>query len=749
MHLSTRFAAALLVASALSGPAFAQVSFGVASASTEIVRSAETGLVEWMTGISGQQPVALAGAAVRSLSYEAAARAFLQGQSAAFGIRNAATELQTTGTVADDIGHTFVRFQQTYNGVPIIAAELNVQLDSARNVHSVNGKTVGDLSISVRPAVTAANARRNAIRSTARHHGASQVAFKASAPSLSVYDARLLTGPARAPRLVWRVEVTSATRLDIREFVLVDAQNGRVLVQFNQNHTAAPPNATQQICDAGNTTSKVPCIDGQDIPNPAASPIQDVKNAFRFTENTFDFYARRFDRNSLNGGGLLLVSTTRYCDPSRPCPYENAFWNGQQMVYGARLAVDDVVGHELSHGLTEFTSHLLYWFQSGAINESLSDIFGEMVDQTNGAGTDTAAVKWKIGEDIPVSVFGGPLRNMQNPPQRNDPDRMQSSLYTADPGRGDNGGVHTNSGVGNKTAFLMTEPGAHAFNGQSVTGIGIDKSAAIWYRVDRLLLQSGSDYADLGIALRQACNALVGTRPKNSVGNPSASGVITTANCQQVAKAVLATELAKPAAQNPIPAEAPLCPAGQVVGTTQLFEDFEGAPFKFASVPSGAWDQIDYYATSNDFSFDEFSHVALDGRLQQTAAVTIPAATNVTPFLHFHHYFDMTSSDGGVVEYQIGAGPFVPFPQTAIVANTYNATVSSSSGTVLANKRAFSGFSGGWTSSRVSLVSHRGKSIKVRFRGVASNNIGFLEWIADDIRIYTCKAAPPVVAAVE
>ena len=100
--------------------------------------------------------------------------------------------------------------------------------------------------------------------------------------------------------------------------------------------------------------------------------------------------------------GMTLVSTTRYCPNSSHCPYANAFWNGDQMVYGAGFAsADDVVGHELTHGVTESTSNLFYYYQSGAINESFSDVWGEFIDQTNGAGTDTARVKWLIGEDIP------------------------------------------------------------------------------------------------------------------------------------------------------------------------------------------------------------------------------------------------------------------------------------------------------------------------------------------------------------
>ena len=163
------------------------------------------------------------------------------------------------------------------------------------------------------------------------------------------------------------------------------------------------------------------------------------------------------------------------------------------MLYGDGFAsADDVVGHELTHGVTQFESNLLYYYQSGAINESLSDVFGEFVDLTNGVGNDTAGVRWLLGEDLSI----GAIRNMANPPAFGDPDRMTSSLYTGT--TSDNGGVHTNSGVNNKAASLMVDGGT--FNGHTVTALGIDKVARFYYKAQVDLLTSGSDYSDLGNA---------------------------------------------------------------------------------------------------------------------------------------------------------------------------------------------------------------------------------------------------------
>src|SRR5215218_5100538 len=100
-----------------------------------------------------------------------------------------------------------------------------------------------------------------------------------------------------------------------------------------------------------------------------------------------------------------MISTVRYCPDALNCPYRNAYWNGRQMVYGAGFSTaDDVDAHELTHAVTEHSANLFYYMQSGALNESFSDIFGETVDLTNGHGNDASSERWKLGEDLPASI---------------------------------------------------------------------------------------------------------------------------------------------------------------------------------------------------------------------------------------------------------------------------------------------------------------------------------------------------------
>ena len=203
----------------------------------------------------------------------------------------------------------------------------------------------------------------------------------------------------------------------------------------------------------------------------------------------------------------------RYCETTGSCPYANAYWNGSEMRFGNGFAAaDDVVGHELTHAVTEAESNLIYWGESGAINEALSDIFGEFIDLSNSGGTDTAGVRWLIGEDAP----GGAIRSMSDPPLYGDPDRRFSALWYT--GAEDNRGVHFNSGVANKLAFLLTDGGS--FNGQTVTALGLTQVARLFYEAQVNLLVPGSDYYDLDAALVQAAEEprLVGRGP----GQPAA-----------------------------------------------------------------------------------------------------------------------------------------------------------------------------------------------------------------------------------
>jgi Zn-dependent metalloprotease len=224
----------------------------------------------------------------------------------------------------------------------------------------------------------------------------------------------------------------------------------------------------------------------------APSPDKAVNEAFGHAGTTWDFYKTIFGRESVDGIGKTLVSSIHYSQK-----YDNAFWNGQQMVYGDGdgvifqrfTAALDVIAHELTHGVTQFTAQLAYHDQSGALNESMSDVFGSMVKQWMLGQTVTQA-DWLIGAAIMAPGFKGrALRDMANPGTAFDdphlgkdtqPGNMKDYVQTDL----DNGGVHTNSGIPNR-AFVLA---AKAIGGNSW-----EKTGKIWYvtLTQRLTAEAG------------------------------------------------------------------------------------------------------------------------------------------------------------------------------------------------------------------------------------------------------------------
>jgi thermolysin len=203
--------------------------------------------------------------------------------------------------------------------------------------------------------------------------------------------------------------------------------------------------------------------------------------------------------------------------------YNNAFWNGSSMTYGdgngstfSPLVTLDICGHEMQHGITERTANLTYANESGALNESWSDVFGAMVERYAKGQTSNT---WKIGEQCYTpSVAGDALRYMDNP------HAASNSGYTADDdpdhyaerytGTGDSGGVHINSGIANKAFYLLAVGGTH-HRGGSMTGIGADAAAKIWYRALTSYMTSSTNFKGARTATLNAAAALYGSGSAN------------------------------------------------------------------------------------------------------------------------------------------------------------------------------------------------------------------------------------------
>jgi Zn-dependent metalloprotease len=660
-----------------------------------------------------------------TISAETAARTFLQSYGSLFGLQNAQEELVVMKDNVLANGRSFTRFQQVYQGVAVIGAELIVQTNAQHGVVSVNGEILPELALETAAAVGEAEALETAVAKISKAYDIAPSLLVASEPELWIYDPTILGGPGLPfSRLVWRLEVSSTDLDPIRELVLVDAQTGTIALNFNQ-----VAHARNRIHYDNNNNPSLGLPGNGPVRSEGQGPtgVTDVDRAYDYAGDTYNFFVNEHGRDSLDGNGMALISTTRYCPGATSCPFANAFWNGQQMVYGAGFsAADDVVAHELTHGFTEFTSNLFYWFQSGAINESMSDVWGEFVDQTNGAGTDNNSVRWKMGEDVPG--FGA-IRDMKNPPAFNDPDRMRSPIYVCEQTQlnavnHDNGGVHQNSGVNNKAAFLMVDGGS--FNGFTVTGLGISRVADLYYEAQTNLLTSASDYADLYDALIQA----------------SINLGFNSSQRQSVQNALNAVEMN----QNPVSCaatEAPVCAPGQIA--INLFEDnFESGFANWQADGAALWQAGSFYATSGtNHLWGQDGNGTSDGRIFLNKNVAIASNS----FLRFNHAYGFESNtagssffDGGVVEYSTNGGSSWNDAGSLFSHNGYNGTIASNSNP-LNGRSAFVADSFGYRSSRLNLSSLAGQNVRFRFRVGNDSSVGDYGWFIDDVRLYNCTTS--------
>ena len=241
---------------------------------------------------------------------------------------------------------------------------------------------------------------------------------------------------------------------------------------------ATPGPSNRKIYDAEGTET----LPGKLVRKEGAAETGDpaTDEAYEGLGHTHRLYADVYSRNSIDGEGMRLDATVHFGRL-----YDNAFWDGSQMVFGdgdgevfGRFTASlSVIGHELAHGVTQFSAGLAYRNQAGALNESVSDVFGALVEQYVRNQT-AAEASWLIGEGLFTDkVEGQALRSMKAPGTAYDddvlgkdpqPDSMDSYVRTS----ADNGGVHINSGIPNRAFYLVAD---------ALGGYAWDAPGRIWY----------------------------------------------------------------------------------------------------------------------------------------------------------------------------------------------------------------------------------------------------------------------------
>ena len=459
------------------------------------------------------------------------------------GIENASEELSLRKTVQDDLGMKHVRLDQRYKGLRVIGRELVAHYAVDGTLRTVNGNFEPGINVETTPMI------------------AGQTASKIATDDLATFFAKanpnepeLVIFPWGGTNyLAWRLFLYSDTP-DGRWEYFIDAATGRVIYKANRimnsaaigtgtgvmgtarNHIDTDLNgSTYQMKDntrqAGNnphghngqmpTGSYLQCnIASTSLPGAIATDADNLWNTTAqapvvdgqvYSALVYDWWLQVFNRNGYDGAGSSMLTVVNYSAEGD----NNAYWDGQRIViwsfssgWRSLAGCPDVIAHEWGHAVTERESGLVYEKESGALNESFSDMMGAAFEFAH----DTMDVPdWLMGEN--GRTTGVAFRSMSDPHAFTDPDYYGTSdPYWVDVNGcypssfNDYCGVHTNSGVGNKWFYLLSDGGI--FHGVTVTGIGVANAIQVAYRANANYWTSSTDYANAALGTISAANDL-------------------------------------------------------------------------------------------------------------------------------------------------------------------------------------------------------------------------------------------------
>ncbi|RME38430.1 MAG: peptidase M4, partial [Planctomycetota bacterium] len=742
-------------------------------------RSRRTGMLDFLAVPAGRTlaPASLAGAKVEPPDV-------LRVYAPRLGIRDPDVELVADGQQVDRLRWTRSTFRQVHRGIPVYSGMLYVHQDATGAVRAINGRFY---PIKQPLDVTPTLSREEATAVARRELG--EPAVETERIDLVIVDPGWYGDPSTGPHLAYHIVLRSAAG-PIREAFFIDAHSGEILDRWSMVCTLLQRQVydilggsdcctvhdlprcddeacEQQVCDFEETCCASQwhdfcqiiafnfcfdlCVPGGLVRGEGDPPTgdPDIDAVYDYFGDTYDFFRRAFGRDGLDGAGLLVSATVNW-----PFFCPNAFWDSSLVLAGfcAGTAADDIVAHELTHGLTEYTADLIYQNQPGQLNESFSDVFGELVDLFNGdaeeadrigpplwpthptgGGTDhpnrrrtrcsrrfsrfTDGVRWLIGED--ALVFRVPIRDMWDPTCEEDPDRANSPLQTCDVV--DAGGVHSGSGVPNHAFALLTDGGA--FNGYEIPAIGAVKAAAVWYRALTTYLTLASDFEDAFMAFNQAASDLVGTFPLHPATGKPIDEMFTEADAEAVDLALRSVEMnsiGRCGHNSPVLSSdpPPICAHRTIV----FADDFENGPGEWTVENTGPTTPYDW-AQVGDLPFDRpgtawfvdnGAALACDEEVDESAVhslisppIALPPEEGV-PYIAFTHYVQVEPAyDGGVLRVRVNGGTWQDVERERFEFNGYNGELRDvdfyRNTNPLAGRAAWTGVGGRWGTTIVRL----------------------------------------------
>ncbi|CAM2006882.1 M4 family metallopeptidase [Acanthopleuribacter pedis] len=859
---------------------------------------------------------------------EVLAKTFLDQYAPLVGAHADYRDLHKTAVKSDSLGLTRLSYEQKHGEVPVYGSVLHFYSDSSGRLLRVQGNLLPLDGVPAQAQITADQAAARALADViARFPELNEADLTMDTPELVVHDTG--RGAPYAGRIVlaWRVPMKRGF-LTV-ESVFVEAVKGNVVDQVNETHTLA-----REVYQTNVNTDGLVWQEGNAQPY-AGVDAPAINELIAASAETYNFFASLTNGEFLSWDGQDSPMRSLYNPANGGCP--NAFWGNGTAAFCEGFATDDVIGHEFAHGYVEGNGDLIYRWQSGAMNESYADVFGEFIDLlndrdvnggnalrtqdalsqyvtpgpelfveiaggetrtfraggasfgaaptiagasgtivlvedttanpnqgcetlANGAavagnialidrgecffsekaanaqaagaiavvivnvqgnevvnmsGDDSAnpvtipvisvgladgnfikaalaegvtgsvqaaqaevedSARWVVGEDI---GGGAGMRDMWVPNAGNDPATLTDPIYMCGPVDVDNGGVHINSGVGNRNASLLVDGGT--VNGVTIPALGITKVAHIYFRALSQYLVFDSDYRDNADALEQAARDLVGV-PLNQISLTSewpgpGESVITEQDVAAVMAAVAYSEMRELPescnfAPNLIAAAPALCTEGS--SRTLFADDFEGDVTAWTLTHEGIFESF----TERDWSIVSELPAGRNGKgffapdvgllnncgvgvndetgrlMLASPAIDIADASNLR--LAFEHYFSTERDfDGGNVKISIDGGDFQLIPADAFLYNGYTGPFQiDNNSNPLNNQPGFHGTNDGtnrggtWGTSVVDLTGlvTGPASIQIRFDFGTDVCLGNDGWYIDSVRVFRCSSSSIVHA---
>ncbi|MBI2415462.1 MAG: right-handed parallel beta-helix repeat-containing protein [Candidatus Kerfeldbacteria bacterium] len=417
-------------------------------------------------------------------------------------------------TRTDRYGMNHVVVEQRFKGIPVYGASMTAHYGKDGSLTSINSSLLPNIpDLSVQPSITVTQTVEVAKQYLQEHQipVEDDIDIANLKQQLYIYNQGLFSGQQEPTHLVRSFALSG-------KLFFIDARDGSI-VHVLENVLTAKARETYVMADCTDTAGTL-TYDESGLVDGVSDDSQAL-TAHEYAGIVYDYYNQTvFGRDSYDGRGSVLVSRTHYI-PDDACgsPYVNAEWDPTEnvMKYGENYLALDIAGHEMTHGAIQYsvgvtdTDTLTYEDESGALNESYADIFGEFIELENGGEGE-----WLIGEDL----LSGTLRDMTNPSNYDQPSHVEGMLYGDDvpcstTSDATNGCVHFNSGITNNALYLLVNGGANPYSGLTVDNpIGRAAAEAIYYQVlTGGYLNTNATFEDAYLATFQACQELNQTDP--------------------------------------------------------------------------------------------------------------------------------------------------------------------------------------------------------------------------------------------